>query len=718
MIYRNRFFERTTCLLFALLLFASFSILRPGIGEAATAPWTPAPGEAVHREAYVRPLFTEDTVLRNPNSGAAAYLELFPETRIAEAAVLDLWYSYSPIVIPDISTMTVSVNGTPVDSRILKVDGASRSNWSIKLPGNLFRPGANEIEISVVHRTIDGLCRDIDNNANWFIIRPETRLSFVLESAEYTLASFPRPFADPWSASKTDTVVYLPEDFDEETLSAAMNLGSILGHASPSGAFPKRLQVRVGVPEQVEANEIVFGKTSELLPELAEAGQSVSADVPVLVLRHLPNERTRLLIAADDSKAFAKAVMALGRPQIVKTFISDQVVLSSPLAFPPTGVLAELFKDKRQTFTLANFGYAEDIPVTGAFHQEAFIDIPRPPNYRTGDGSYIELHFRHSRILDPRKSAITVYINGIPIRATALTPENADGGVLRAPIPASELNRPSWRVSFGFYHDLGIIDCSKRYDEVAWSVIEKETTVHLNTGKVAYTPVWDSFPNDFYVGGSGRVELTMLLAMENPAQSDFTTAFILAYYIGVHNGNDILWRAKKSADGFDAESAPGTTIALGRNSDAGRWGPLEKYLPVYPQANGYRVAEGLEVVPDVLKDFDVYQIGRVAEGKWLYAFMFKHNSRLNDLLALALALRGDEIPLRGQVSLVDEKGKVTSFLGKAPEPGQEEAAGSPGLASVLDRLGGPDGTAAMYILVLAAVLAVTILVTFLVRKKK
>ncbi len=705
--------KRSIHLLFALLLLTLFSVSCAAVAEAALLQWAPAPGEVAHREPYSRPLFMEDEVLRNPNSGVMTYLELFPETRIAETAVLDLWYSYSPIVIPDISTMTVSVNGTPVDSRILEVDGAARSNWSVKVPGTLFRTGQNEVEISVVHRTIDGLCRDIDNSANWFIIRPETRLNFVLESAQYKLSSFPRPFVDPYTASKTNTVIYLPENPDEDTLSAAMNLSTLLGQASFSGAFPKRLQIRLGEPGQAEANEVVFGKTSELLPELA--GENLSADVPVLTLQTLPNGYTRLLITAEDSKAFERAVSALGRPQLVRTFVANQVALSAPLADLPVTTLAKLFRDKRQTFTLANFGYTDDIPVTGAFHQEAFVDIPRPPNYKAGDGSYVELRFRHSRILDPKKSAVTIYINDIPIRAVALLQENADGGVLRAPIPASELNRPSWRVRFGFYHDLGIVDCSKRYDEVAWSVIEKETTVYLNTGKVPYVPVWDNFPNDFYVGGSGRIDLTMLLAMEGPAQSDFTTAGILAYYIGIFHSSEIHWRVRP-AEGFDAESAPGTIIALGRNSEAGRWGPLEKYMPIYPQGSGYRVAGNLDVEPSVLKDFDVYQIGRVSEGKWLYAFMFKHNSRLNDLLAYSLQ---GGASLRGQVSLVDERGKVTSFLGEAPAPEQPNPSGAPTEGnSLLARLSTMDGTAGTYILVLVLVLAVTIALTFLMRRRR
>lgn len=712
----NRIAHNNVFLLLALLFLAQGVLARAG--EAAVT--APPSGDYAHRESYSLPLFPGGEVLRNPNGGVAAFINLFPDTRIAGDAVLELWYSYSPIVIPDISAMTVSLNGTPLDSRILKAESAPRSSWSVKLPGELFRTGQNEIEIAVTHRTIDGLCRDIDNNANWFILRPETQLAFVVESLEYQLSSFPRPFSDPYSAAKINTVTYLPHDWDEDMLSAAMNLGSLLGQTTPQGAFPKRIQVRVGEPGQVEANEIVIGRTSDLLPELEEElGQPISPDVPVLALRELPNGFTRLIVAANESKALAKAVDALSRPQLVRTFIGDLAVLSSPLADAPPGMLAALFRDKRQLFSLKDFGYNEDIPVTGAFHQEAFIDVPRPPNYRAGDGSYIELRFRHSRILDPKKSAVTIYINDIPIRACALATENADSGVLRAPIPPSELSRFFWRVRFGFYHDLGIVDCSKRYDEVAWSVIEKETTVNLSPGKLPYIPVWENFAYDLPIAQSGRIELTMLLAEDNPSQSDFTTAFILSYLVGARNNNSLRWRVRTNPGDFDAETAPGTIIALGKNSGGNAWGSLSKYLRVYPLKEGFHVESGLDIQQNVLNDFSVCQISPVNGGKWLYSFMYKYNGRMNDLFAYSL--RGN-IPLSGQLSLVDEKGRATSLLGQVSLAGDESENSNPPSRSFFERLGGlfggADRTIAIYMIVLGAVLLLTILFTFLARRRR
>jgi hypothetical protein len=561
----------------------------------------------------------------------SGYFEIHSGATITEPVVLDLWYSYSPTTRPDISTMTISVNGVPVASRLLEVQPAPRGNWQVPLPVNQFRTGINEVSVAVVHRTIDGLCRDIDNTANWFIIRPETRISFGMAHASYTLSSYPRPFLDDYLATKVNTVIYLPEDPDRNTIAALLNLATNWGARGLAGA-PHRLEVRTGEPGQVPANEVVFGLTSKWL-----LNQTVANDAPVLTLTALPNGYSRLFITGETSNSMAKAANALSRTQLVKTFFGEQIVLTSPLA-PEAVSAANTVQGKKGRYTLADLGYQEDITVAGAFHQEAVINIPRPPNYKIGDGSYIELRFRHSRILDPKKSAVTLYLNNIPLRATALAAENAEKGILKVPIPASELDKPFWQVRFGFYHDLGIIDCSKRYDEVAWSVIEKETSVFLEQGSVERMPVLDDFPGNFFVSPDGMVNLTMLLP-EKLSQEELSAAFKLAYLIGQQNKSNLTWQVQTIAS-FDAKQAQGTVIALGKNNDAAQWSGLKKYLSVFPEADGgYHVASWLDALPAAMSAFDICQLGRIDSDRLLYAFMYSSPDRMNNLLKLALVDR-------------------------------------------------------------------------------
>ena len=237
MILHKRFRNISLGIAFSLLAFTG------AMAEAAPIP-----------SNYTLKLFGEDTILRNPNSAASSYFELYPGSVITDPIVLDLWYSYSPTVKAELSTITISVNGVPVASRFLEAQQTATSNWQIALPANHFRTGANAVDISVVHRSIDGLCRDIDNASNWFIVKPETRVSFNLSGGAYSLSSYPRPFLDEYLASRINTALYVPTNPDATLLGALFNLASNWGAAYGVSGSPQRLEVRFGEPGQVPAN--------------------------------------------------------------------------------------------------------------------------------------------------------------------------------------------------------------------------------------------------------------------------------------------------------------------------------------------------------------------------------------------------------------------------------------------------------------------------------
>ncbi|BBB93520.1 cellulose biosynthesis cyclic di-GMP-binding regulatory protein BcsB [Methylomusa anaerophila] len=675
---------KIVCSMFSLLLL----LLILSFGQSAKA----APSAS--GDSYTLRLFNVNTVLRNPNDSISGYFDIYQGSAITEPAVLDLWYSYSPTTKTELSFITISVNGVPVDSRPLEPAQAAMVNWLVALPANQIKTGFNEVNISVVHRSIDGLCRDIDNEANWFIIRPETRISFKVARSPYSLASYPMPFLDEYLASKVNTVFYLPDNSDQVMLASLFNLATNWGARGLTGV-PQRMEVRLGQPGQVPANEVVLGLTSQW-----QGNQNKTA---VLTLAGLSDGFNRLLITGDDTSSMAKAMDALSRPQLVKTFLGQQTALSTNLPADKQGTV----KKENGVYTLVDLGYQQDIAVAGAFHQEAVINVPRPSNYKAGDGSYIELHFHHAKILDPKKSAVTIYINDVPIRSAALLAENAEKGILKAPIPVSELNKPSWRVRFGFYHDIGVIDCSKRYDEVAWSVVEKDTSIVLEKGNIERIPSLEDFPNNFYISPDGIINLTMVLP-DNPSQEELSAAFKLAYYIGQQNKSKILWQVHTSSS-YDASKAPGTVIALGRNDAAKQWNALKKYLLVSPEPDGgYHVADWLEVMPAALNSFDIYQIGKIDNDKLLYAFMYSSPERMNNLLNFSLL---NENVLSGKLTLVDAQGNHASF---AQSPA---AAGTGSLAWLKSLWSYTDGVGQTYLAVFVAVLLATGALMFFMRKR-
>ena len=193
---------------------------------AEAEPLTLGPKPVVQGNEYSVSLFMDDRVLRNPNAALTGFLEIKPGMKLSVPPVLDLWYSYSPTILPDISTMTVSVNGIPAESRRLVPDGAFKSNWQVVLPLTSLREGINEITISVLHRSIEGLCKDIDNDANWFIIRPETTIKFKIDAMNYSLANFPNPFIDEYFGAR-NTVAFSLADLSNNNIVSMLQLSRL-----------------------------------------------------------------------------------------------------------------------------------------------------------------------------------------------------------------------------------------------------------------------------------------------------------------------------------------------------------------------------------------------------------------------------------------------------------------------------------------------------------
>lgn len=601
---------------------------------------------------YSISLFANDVVMKNPNDSASGFLDIIQGTKLAAPPVLDLWYSCTATVRSDLSSMTLLVNGQPVASKQLNVSTNLRNNWQVSIPLEFIKPGVNEFTIAVLHRSIDGLCRDIDNEGNWFTIRSETTLKFQSGLRDYTLADYPYPFINEYLSNKINTILYMPSA-DNASLTLMLGLASNWGTKAPSGA-PWRIAVNLGVPnQQPSGNEVCLGLIDKWN---AAIGNAYPDNTAILQLTPLAGGYQRLLVSGNNEQGLALASDALSRDSFVKTLSGNAVSFN---------------EDKRLTvkidnnktnghYSLLDLGYESDVEVAGVFHQNTDIYLARPSNYSIGSGSFIELYFRHSKVLDAKKSAVTVYINGKPIRSAVLRPENADGGMLKVPIPDSELDQPGWQIRFAFYHDLGIVDCSKRYDDVAWSVVENRTNIYLAPGKQKGNVSLADFPYIMNSKDNKVMNVTMWISPE-PTAEELTLACKLAYWIGQRNKTKIKWQVQQALD-FDPSKASGTVIVLGKNTDIAKRKNLQRYLSICSdEAGTVHMAEWLDVYPDIFKMQNSYQVSRTDgnNGNLIYSFTYADAQSMSNYLNLALAGTNS---LQGQVAFSDINGQLESFV--------------------------------------------------------
>lgn len=679
---------KRVCLLMAMIWSLGF------ICTADAAPMELGLKPVVLGNEYSISLFMDDKVLRNPNAALTGFLEIKHGMKLSVAPVLDLWYSYSPTILPDISTMTVSVNGIPAESRRLVPDGAFRSNWQVALPLTSLREGINEITISVLHRSIEGLCKDIDNDANWFIIRPETTIKFKVDAMNYSLANFPNPFIDEYFGARNN-VTFSLANLNDNNIISMLRLSSFMGRMSGYGS-PVVWEARLEQPDAVlDTNVIRLGGQ-------VEADVNFSGDTAFLKLFPSLNGHYNLSVGGNNENGAKLGVNALCNNKFVRTLSGSETQFSLPVQAEKLSGKKGL--DSKGIYTLSDIGYNDDILAAGAFHQEAEIFIPKPSNYDIEEGSYVELHFRHAKILDRKKSAVTVYVNDIPIRSEVLTAENADGGILKAELPVLPANQQGWRVRFAFYHDLGIIDCSKRYDDVAWSVIEKETSIYLAVSSHSRQESLADFPGYFNTDSNGDIVLTMWLS-QTPDNDELTAAAQLAYWIGQNNTGNIVWKVQLGPQAVISNDS-GTVITTGQNRVLTDKRTIGDSLPVTVNADGtIKTSEWLSIATDAIDRKNIFQVARKGDNV-IYAFTYANIENMKSFMRLAF-INGTS--LNGQVALIDANGQTLTF---AEEVKHQDA----GLSKIFRNFSG--NRLGSYLAVIAVVVCGTLIMMWYSKRRK
>ena len=537
-------------------------------------------------------LFPRDENLNSPNESRSYWFVVPAGAAFVERPALTLAYQFSATLMPEQASLTVLLNNTPVASREMARENAETPlEWPVALPIELLKPGFNELRIASQHRSHDGLCRDIDNPANWVRLGRDSHIDFLRQvPTAYPLAWYPYPYLDTLATPAVQSDLVLPPAFTASHVEALLNTASDWGYHDPTRGLPVR--VKFGEQGGNFVHKLIFDPSAQLM---ATMGHS-KADPQTGWLRASQHDETGglwLRVSGNDADGMKKASRALALPKTVEQFDGTDALIShmvDPLATLPTVRLG--------TFTLRDMQY-EPIALTGVFHQVQSITLLRPTRCRLGKESTFTVHFRHAAILDPHRSNLTVYINGTPAGSASLSPENAVNGELTAHIPIKELLKPIWKVDFAVMHDIGIVDCGKRYDEVAWTVIEDTTAFTLITGKLDCQPYLDHFPS-LQTNLPGVPQPTTMWLSAHPSASQLSLAAAIAVRAGQVNRAPVQWHVVMGDDLNPGTLGDACVIALGYHKESARFAPYAHALLAAPEQDGHFTTTVPGVVADAL----------------------------------------------------------------------------------------------------------------------
>lgn len=195
------------------------------------------------------------------------WFELSEDWEFTRPALLELRFSHSPILKRDLSTMTVAMNGSPVESFHLDKTNQTDAIVTISVPARLMRGGMNVLTFTLKMRSdLEDLCDDVHNPALWTLLDRESRLVVHFEERKVVpdLAGFPRDYANPDllygdDRERVHAVILIPPEPTSAEWDALAGLTTLLGQSLGLGNGEFRVVVGGRAdPETLKTRHVIL----------------------------------------------------------------------------------------------------------------------------------------------------------------------------------------------------------------------------------------------------------------------------------------------------------------------------------------------------------------------------------------------------------------------------------------------------------------------------
>lgn len=402
----------------------------------------------------------------------------------------------SPLLLPDVSTMTVNLNGrqlTSVRPLTARASQPEKQNITVALDNDALQPGWNKLSVRCLLVTTSTPCRDVDNPASWVELAEGTGfdVAFSDQALFPELPRFPDAMGEPHlmrlgakNDSPSVSLLVAPTAGDAEwrgVVIAAARLGQLL--------YLNDEAVRIGALKDFAAkasrsNGVLVAKRDDL----------AAADLPAefgIPLRGLKNgegflgefitgepargQRRWIVVSGADDAGLEKAALALGSAPALRNAPGNPWIVKELPAISPVTEKLTVPADGPVTFDSLTGG---GIMLRGLFRNETSRAWPLPPGWQTAAGGELALDFSHAENLD-KTSAFEVVVNNESIGSIALTEANAQRTRRLLAVPAGLPGRDPSQVVIRSYLDIGTVDCAHRNEERAWLDIAGSSTIDV-----------------------------------------------------------------------------------------------------------------------------------------------------------------------------------------------------------------------------------------------
>ncbi|MEM7029660.1 MAG: cellulose biosynthesis cyclic di-GMP-binding regulatory protein BcsB [Chloroflexota bacterium] len=403
--------------------------------------------------------------------------------------VIDLHFSHSRLLLPDLSHLTVYYNDIPLEDVKLTTKNAVDGWLQITIPESVLVPGKHKLRIAVLQRLHEEPCVDSANAPGlWTIIHKDSRVTLQPEEIKLDLAWYPEPFS-AYGRKAVDPVsltMVLPDNPTEAEYYAAglamAKLGQLAGVEAMDfslrmGSVPTQVDVFV-IAETSSLKKLLRGSSTLPLPLRDDHFTSmeigpVDDDTGVIQLAKRSDGSSLLLLSGVTDLALRRAGAAMADINSLKLMSGQYTLIKET---PRSNYDPE---NHRNQTTLLGLTNTPDQRVEGVTIEMVRYCFRLPPNWIIEPDAFIELNYSHSPLLWSERSSLLVGLNNVPLLSLALDNESSQEKVINVPLPSHEFIAGFNCLQFTFTLRLEQTHCTVERGGEVWGSISADSIIHL-----------------------------------------------------------------------------------------------------------------------------------------------------------------------------------------------------------------------------------------------
>ena len=528
--------------------------------------------------------------LRGVDASRSVYFSV-PRNQLVKSATMRLRYHFSPGLLPGISHLNVSLNGTLVTTLAVNAPPNTMGQnapleASVNLPADLLVHD-NQLTFGFVgHYALQ--CEDQTNSTLWARIDGASTIELAgsLLPLANDLKVLPLPFYDNGVNPHPVVPIVFLSPPSAKAIQGAGIIASWFGILN--GARTVQFPVSFGtIPV---GNAIVISEDASLIP--ASLGMSGASGATVAMVGN-PFDPYSNLLVVTGTNADELLSAAMGLTLNADTWQGSQMSIQTrlPAARMPDDAPRWLSTEGDP----GAIGLTGDLQGDGSTPAIAYLRLPPDLNFAQKQNLAFHLSYRYNGVPLGSGSTLQVYVNGAFVSSTPLPHSDNASTVLETvvPIPVVDLRPFSNTMTFQFvFHPANTGQCGSSSTTSLEGAVLKDS--HLDIADIAHSaalPNLELFANAGYpFTRIADLAETAVVLPNQPSIEEVELFLALMGHFGAQTGYPGLHLTVTNAEGM---SNDGTRdyLVLGTPDDQPALKRLDGSLPVQVSAGGLHIQD-------------------------------------------------------------------------------------------------------------------------------